>query len=80
MGLLVLAKFIETWRIFETAARVSLLTFFRDQYLALMTAITENPASHKCDVARGITICRTFIVKVRYSSFNEIQTFIEFPQ
>ena len=47
-------------KIFETAATDSLLAFIRDQYLALLTAETENLASHKYDVAKGITIRSVF--------------------
>ena len=34
-------------KIFETAPRISLSTFIPDLYLLLMTAIADNPASHR---------------------------------
>ena len=57
-------------RIFETATRISLSMFIRDRYLVLMTAITENPASHKYNVEKGITICSTFFFKAGNLPFN----------
>ena len=42
--------------------------------------MTENPALHKYDVAKGITIYTAFFFTVEYSSFNEIQTFAGFSK
>jgi len=42
--------------------------------------MAENPVSHKCDMAKGITIGSTFLAKAGYSSFNEIQKFVEYSE
>ena len=67
-------------RIFETATRISLSTSIRDQYLVLMTAMAENPASHKYDEAKGTSICNAFFVKTGYSLFNEIHKFVRLTE
>ena len=41
-----------------------------------MTALAENPSSHKYDVAKGTSIHNAFFVKAGYLSFNEIQKFV----
>ena len=41
-----------------------------------MTAMAENPASHKYDVAKGTSIHNAFFVKAKYSSFNKIKKFV----
>ena len=41
--------------------------------------IAENPASHKYDVAKEITISNAFFVTAGYSSFNESQKFAGNP-
>ena len=67
-------------RIFETATLISLSTSIRDRYLVLMTAMAENPASHKYDVAKGTSTRNAFFVKAGYSSFTEIQKQVQFIQ
>jgi len=42
--------------------------------------MAENPALHKYDVVKRITILSTFLAQAGYSSFNEIQTFLRFPE
>jgi len=42
--------------------------------------MAENLAPHKYDVANGIAIRSPFLFRARYSSFNEIQKFVGFPQ
>jgi len=42
----------------------TLTRFLRCQYLVLITAMAENPASHKDDAVKGITIRSVFKPKL----------------
>jgi len=61
-----------------SATPIYLSGFVRYQYLVEITAMAENLASHKYDVAKGITIGSAFLTKAGYSSFNEIQNLSDF--
>ena len=41
-----------------------------------MTAVAENPASHKYDVGKGTSIRKALFVKAGYSSFKKFQKFV----
>jgi len=52
--------------------------FIRYRYLFSSTTKAENPASHRCDVVKVMTIGRAFVTKAGYSLFHEIQKLVEF--
>ena len=52
----------------------------RYQYFVLSTAMAKNPSLHKYDVTKGIIIHSAFFIKARYSSSNEIQKCVRFPE
>ena len=67
-------------RIFETATLIFLSTSIRACYLVLITAMAENPASYKYDVAKRTSIRNALFIKAGYSSFNEIQKFVRLTE
>jgi len=48
--------------------------------LVEITAMTENLYSHKYDGEKGTTIGSAFLTYAGYSSFNQIQKFVGFPE
>jgi len=75
VGLLIFTTFCRVLEEFVKLPRA-----FPSQGFVVFTFVAENPASPKYDTAKEVTTRSVFFAKAGYSSFNEIQKFVGFPE